>query len=160
MVSIPATSRRWAERMEALGFLPEVHVFPDGTRTAEDAALAIGCHVGAIVKSLVFLVDGVPTLALVPGDRRLDPGLLAAAAGGSKVTRAPLELVKEATGFAAGGTPPFGHDTPVTTFADEALHGEQEVWGACGTPTTVFPFSPRDLDHLTDVTWAPLSDAP
>lgn len=154
---VPSSTARWVERARGVGFEPDVHVFPEGTKTAAEAAAAIGCPVAAIVKSLVFEVDGSPALALVPGDRRLDTDLLAAAAGGVSVGRANLESVRAATGFVAGGTPPFGHDTDLTVFADEALRRHPVVWGACGTPTTVFPITLEDLDRLAQPTWASLS---
>lgn len=157
---IPSSAAKWVERARLVGFEPEVHVFPAGTKTAVDAAAAIGCAVAAIVKSLVFEVDGIPALALVPGDRRLDTDLMATAAGGAEVGRADLDSVRAATGFVAGGTPPFGHDTDLAVFADEALTRHSIVWGACGTPNTVFPISIADLDRLAGPTWAPLSRVP
>ncbi len=155
--SFPASTRRWVERARSLGFEPDVHVFADGTKTAAAAAHAIGCDVSAIVKSLVFDVDGTPTISLVPGDRRLDPTLLAAAAGGEGVHRSTIETVRRATGYVAGGTPPFGHATPIAVFADDALRRHDIVWGACGTPTTVFPISIADLDRLARPNWSTLS---
>lgn len=135
----------------------EVREFPEGTKTAADAAAAIGCEVAAIVKSLVFTVDGEPVLAFVPGDRRLDTDRLAEAAGGEKVERADLDTVREATGYAAGGTPPFGHARPLRVFADEALRRNDPVWAAAGTPTTVFAISLADLDRVAAPVWADLS---
>ncbi len=130
-----------------------MHVFPEGTKTAEEAANAIGCHVSAIVKSLVFMVGEEPVVALVPGDLRLDIDKLSAAAGGGEVRRASLEEVREATGFAAGGTPPFGHATELRVFADLALKRNDPVWAAAGTPTTVFPIALSDLDRLASPLW-------
>jgi Cys-tRNA(Pro) deacylase len=138
---------------ESVHFEPNVHVFPEGTKTADDAARAIGCDVSAIVKSLVFCVDDEPVVALVPGDLRLDTGKLASAAGGEKARRASLDEVREATGFAAGGTPPFGHARPLRVFADPALRRNDPVWAAAGTPTTVFPISLDDLHRLADPVW-------
>ena len=136
---------------------PDVHVFPEGTKTAQDAAHAVGCDVSAIVKSLVFKVDGDPVLALVPGDLRLDPGKLATVAGGDKVERASLDEVRSATGFAAGGTPPFGHANRLRVFADTALRRNSTVWAAAGTPTSVFPITVSDLDRLANPTWADIT---
>lgn len=150
MGEIPAASRRL---FASIDFDGDVHVFPEGTKTAEDAAAAIGCPVSAIVKSLVFTVDGVAVVALVPGDLRLDTKKLAAAAGGNRAARASLDEVREATGFAAGGTPPFGHAMPVRVFADPALRRNDPVWAAAGTPTTVFPISIADLDRLANPVW-------
>lgn len=141
----------------ALGLEIEVHEFPEGTKTAADAANAIGCDVSAIVKSLVFTVDDEPVIALVPGDRRLDTDKLSAVAGGGRVRRAPLDVVREATGFAAGGTPPIGHTRPLAVFADEGLRRNEVVWAAGGTPTTVFPITIGDLDRVVDPRWCELS---
>jgi prolyl-tRNA editing enzyme YbaK/EbsC (Cys-tRNA(Pro) deacylase) len=150
VAEIPAASRRL---IESVDFEVDVHVFPEGTKTAEDAAAAIGCPVSAIVKSLVFTVDAAPVVALVPGDLRLDTAKLAAAAGGTKAVRATLDEVRDATGFAAGGTPPFGHATEIRVFADPALKRNDPVWAAAGTPTTVFPISLADLDRLAAPVW-------
>lgn len=147
---VPEASRRV---FDSLDFEPDVHVFPEGTKTAEDAARAIGCHVSAIVKSLVFVVDDEPVVALVPGDLRLDTGKLAAAAGATSARRASLDEVRTATGFAAGGTPPFGHVKQLRVFADRSLRRNDPVWAAAGTPTTVFPVSLDDLDRLAAPTW-------
>ena len=132
-------------------------MFPEGTKTAEDAAAAIGCDVSAIVKSLVFTVDGEPVVALVPGDLRLDTVKLASAAGGTRAARADLDVVRDATGYAAGGTPPFGHATQLRVFADPALKRNDPVWAAAGTPTTVFPLSIVDLDRLAHPIWLDLT---
>jgi prolyl-tRNA editing enzyme YbaK/EbsC (Cys-tRNA(Pro) deacylase) len=135
----------------------DVSAFPEGTKTAADAAAAIGCEVAAIVKSLVFTVDGDPVLALLPGDLRLDTAALALAAGGEHADRASLETVREATGYAAGGTPPFGHARPLRVFADPALRRHDPVWAAGGTPSTVFPISIADLDRITSPVWVQIS---
>lgn len=139
----------------------EVRHFAEGTKTAEDAAAAIGCPVSAIVKSLVFVViageEEEPVVALVPGGLRLDTAKLADAAGADRSRRATLEEVREATGYAAGGTPPFGHTEPIRVFADPALRRNDPVWAAAGTPTTVFPISLNDLDRLASPIWADLT---
>lgn len=141
----------------SLGISLDVAEFPTGTKTAADAAAAVGCDPGAIVKSLVFVVDSEPVVALVPGDRRLDPTRLAAAAGGAVAERASLDLVREATGFVAGGTPPFGYLTPLRVFADPELRRYDPVWAAAGTPTTVFPLSPEVLARAASATWAEIA---
>lgn len=119
--------------------------FPDGTRTADDAARAVGVDVGQIVKSLAFLVDGRPVMALVSGRNRLDEARLAAAAGGTEVLRATAEAVRRSTGFAIGGVPPFGHAAAMPCFVDEDLLGYDVVWAAAGTPRHVFPVAPSEL---------------
>jgi prolyl-tRNA editing enzyme YbaK/EbsC (Cys-tRNA(Pro) deacylase) len=150
VAEIQAASRRL---FDGVDFDGDVHHFPEGTKTARDAAAAIGCPVSAIVKSLVFTVDGEAVAALVPGDLRLDTAKLAEAAGGANARRASLEQVRDATGFAAGGTPPFGHATKLRVFADPALKRNDPVWAAAGTPTTVFPISIADLDRLAQPVW-------
>lgn len=155
--SLPSATHRWLESCGDLGFAIEIHIYPAGTKTAVDAARAVGCQPSQIVKSLVFEVDGQPVLALVPGDRRLDTASLAQASGGRKARRASLDRVKESTGFAAGGTPPFGHPRPLRVFADQALRRHDRVWAAAGTPTTVFAISLADLDRIAGPRWYDLS---
>jgi prolyl-tRNA editing enzyme YbaK/EbsC (Cys-tRNA(Pro) deacylase) len=137
------------------GLVIEPRSFPEGTKTADDAARAIGVEVGQIVKSLVFVVDGRPTMALVAGDNRLDQARLAAAAGGKHVERPGAGAVRQATGFPIGGVPPIGHDLPV--FVDEGLFRFDEVWAAAGTWTDVFAVSPADLLRATGGQRAPLA---
>ena len=119
--------------------------FPDGTKTAIDAATAIGCDVGQIVKSLIFGVDGEVVLALVSGSNQLDESRLAAAAGGVRCSRVDADAVREATGFPIGGVPPFGHATDLRCFVDCDLLRYDEVWAAAGTWNDVFALSPSDL---------------
>lgn len=156
-MELPQASQRVVAAAAEAGLAIEVRVFPEGTKTAADAASAIGCDVAAIVKSLVFTVDGEPVVALVPGDRRLDTPTLARLAGGDSAERADLEVVRAATGFVAGGTPPFGHAAPIRVFADVALRRHDPVWAAAGTPTTVFPIAIVDLDRIVEPTWDELS---
>jgi Cys-tRNA(Pro) deacylase len=119
--------------------------FPEGTKTAADAAAAIGVTVGQIVKSLVFGVDGEIVMALVSGSNQLDEKKLALAAGGAKCARVDADAVREATGFPIGGVPPFGHSTQLRVFVDPDLLTYDEVWAAAGTWNDVFPIAPNDL---------------
>jgi prolyl-tRNA editing enzyme YbaK/EbsC (Cys-tRNA(Pro) deacylase) len=119
--------------------------FPDGTKTAADAAAAIGCDVAQIVKSLIFDVDGEVVLAYVSGANQLDESKLAAAAGGERCGRVDADVVRQATGFPIGGVPPFGHATELRVFIDPDLLGHDEVWAAAGTWHDVFPLAPDDL---------------
>ena len=139
-----------ADAARALGLEIDVRAFPQGTRTAEDAAAAVGCHVAQIVKSLVFVVDDQPVVALVGGADRLDEHKLAAAAGGSRARRADADEVRAATGYAVGGVPPFGHATPLRCFVDDALLAHDVVWAAAGTPTHVFASEPHALVAAAD----------
>lgn len=139
------------------GVVVEPREFPEGTRTAEDAARAIGVEVGQIVKSLAFLVDGRPVMALVSGSNRLDEARLADAAGGTEVLRAGAAAVREATGFAIGGVPPFGHASAMPAYVDEDLLHHEVVWAAAGTPRHVFPIQPGELVRASGGTVCRLS---
>lgn len=145
---VPAVSKaidRFLEAARVLGHPIEVRRFPEGTKTADDAARAIGCDVGQIVKSLVFIADDRPVLALTSGANRVDTEQLAALAGASSVRRASPEEARAATGFAVGGTPPFGHPERVRAFLDRDLLAHDELWAAAGTPDSVFRTTASEL---------------
>jgi prolyl-tRNA editing enzyme YbaK/EbsC (Cys-tRNA(Pro) deacylase) len=145
-VARPPAVQRFLEAAGALGLSPDVREFPQGTRTAADAARAIGCEVGQIVKSLVFVAGReTPFLALTSGPNRADTDRLSRLMAGAPVRQAAPEEVREATGFAIGGTPPFGHPQPLRAFCDRDLLAYREIWAAAGTPRSVFPISPADL---------------
>lgn len=126
----------------------EVRRFPEGTRTAEDAARAIGCQLGQIVKSLVFFAAGSPVVALISGSNRLDPARLARVAG-DPVAKADAESTRVTTGFAIGGVPPFGHLQDLPVFIDRDLLGHEVVWAAAGKPDSVFAITPDRLIELS-----------
>jgi prolyl-tRNA editing enzyme YbaK/EbsC (Cys-tRNA(Pro) deacylase) len=150
-----ATSRavRAVEEAARAAELPIVVVqHAETTRTAEDAAAAIGCDVAQIVKSLVFSVGaaggepGEAVLALVSGENQLDERRLARAAGaGGRAKRVEADMVRAVTGFAIGGVPPFGHTTRLRCFVDRDLLRYDVVWAAAGTPHAVFAVPPLDL---------------
>jgi len=142
---------RFEAWLSASGAGIAVKEFPEGTRTAVDAAQAVGCELGQIVKSLVFVAGGRPVVALVSGANRLDERRLAVVAG-EPVKKADAETARAATGFAIGGVPPFGHATEVPVFMDRDLLGYAEVWAAAGRPDSVFEISPRRLQELSDAT--------
>jgi Cys-tRNA(Pro) deacylase len=119
--------------------------FPEGTKTAADAAAAIGVSVGQIVKSLVFGVDSEIVMALVSGSNQLDEKKLAAAAGGAKCARVDADAVRDATGYPIGGVPPFGHSTQLRVFVDPDLLQYDEVWAAAGTWNDNFGAAPADI---------------
>ncbi len=137
----------YAERLRALGLDVEVREFPEGTHTAQDAADAIGCPVAAIVKSLVFTLDGEPLLALVSGANRVDTAALGARLGGT-LGKADARAVKEATGYSIGGVPPLAHARPLRTVVDEDLLALEVLWAAAGTASSVFAIDPADLVRL------------
>jgi len=126
-----------------------VRRFPEGTRTAQDAARAIGTTVERIVKSLVFTADGEVCVVLCSGASRVDEAKLAGALSATAVRRASADEAKSATGYAIGGVPPFAHATPVRILCDRGLLAYDEVWAACGLPDAVFPIAPADLVRLS-----------
>jgi prolyl-tRNA editing enzyme YbaK/EbsC (Cys-tRNA(Pro) deacylase) len=126
-----------------------VKAFPEGTRTATDAARAVGCDVGQIVKSLVFIAGGKPVVALVSGANRVDEQRLAAVAGGP-VSKADAEAARAATGYAIGGVPPFGHATEIAVYMDRDLLDHPVVWAAAGRPDSVFEIAPQRLRELSN----------
>ena len=136
---------RVIEAGRVLGLVVEPKRFPEGAKTAVDAANAIGCEVAQIVKSLVFGVDGEIVLAYVSGSNQLDERKLAAAAGGLMCQRVDADVVREATGYPIGGVPPIGHTTRLRVFIDPDLLQHEVVWAAAGTWHDVFPLAPGDL---------------
>ncbi|HEX2505111.1 MAG TPA: YbaK/EbsC family protein [Gaiellaceae bacterium] len=134
------TAQRLAERLRGAGLDVEVEELPESTRTAAEAAAAVGCDVGQIVKSLVFVAGGEPVLCLCAGDRRVDTAAL-----GGDVRQATPDEVRAATGFAIGGVPPLGPDTALRTVVDESLRRFETVWCAGGTPRAVFEARLADL---------------
>lgn len=136
---------RFVEAARQAGLEPEVHRFPAGTRTAADAASAVGCSLGQIVKSLVFMAGGQPVLVLTSGSNRVDEAAVAAVLGVPSLAKASADQVRETTGFAIGGTPPLGHPRELRTLMDKDLLGYDEIWAAAGTPDACFPVSPSAL---------------
>ena len=132
------TAARFQERLHELGLDVEVQVLPDSTRTAGEAAAAVGCEVGQIVKSLVFMRDGRPVIVLCAGDRRV-----AAERLGLRAARA--DEARAATGFSIGGIPPLAHDEPLETLIDESLRRFATVWCAAGTPHALFEADTESL---------------
>lgn len=150
MQALPKSAVRVREAAESLGLAIRITTMADSTRTAEDAAAACGCAVGQIVKSLVFRSagDDRPLLLLVSGKNRVDEKLVAKTIGCGLV-RPDARFVRDETGYAIGGIPPFGHDRPVDTFMDADLLGYDIVWAAAGTPHAVFSIDPAALRDAT-----------
>ena len=140
-----ANVQRVVDAAAALGLEVSPRTFPDGTRTAQEAADAIGVELGQIVKSLIFGVDGEIVLAYVSGANQLDETKLAEAAGGVMCQRVDADVVRSATGFPIGGVPPFGHATSLRIFIDPDLLQYDEVWAAAGTWHDVFGIEPHKL---------------
>jgi prolyl-tRNA editing enzyme YbaK/EbsC (Cys-tRNA(Pro) deacylase) len=130
------TAAKVQERLRARGLDVEVFVLPESTRTAAEAAAACECEVGQIVKSLVFIVEGQPTMVLCAGDRRV-----------TQIDGEPASAqeARDATGFSIGGVPPLGHDADLPTIVDESLRRFERVWCAAGTPNAVFEIGTDQL---------------
>lgn len=146
----PATAASALKVQAVLGPDYAVLEFDASTRTAAEAAAAIGCSVVAIAKSLVFRAEpsGRAVLAIVSGVDRVDERKLGALVG-ERIGRADPDFVRETTGFAIGGVPPLGHAATLLTFIDAGLDGFETVWAAAGTPNAVFRVTPTDLLRLT-----------
>ena len=152
-------SERVQHVLDAL--LPGTRVlrFSQSTKTAEEAASAVGCPVGAIVKSLLFLVDGEPLLVLVAGDRQVSDTKLAQhfGVGRKRVRMSDPPAVLEIAGFAVGGVPPIGHPRRLPVLIDTAVTRFEIVYAAAGTATTVFPVRPTELQRITGADMADLA---
>ncbi len=131
------------------GLLVEILEFPASTRTAADAARAVGTSVSQIVKSLVFVADGRPVLVLASGRNRVDVRKVAHLARAARVEKATAEAIRETTGFSIGGVPPLGHLTSLPVYLDETLLAHTVVYAAAGNPHAVFAIAPPDLARIT-----------
>jgi prolyl-tRNA editing enzyme YbaK/EbsC (Cys-tRNA(Pro) deacylase) len=147
--ALHANARAVVDAAAGLGLALEVREFPEGTRTAADAARAIGCQVDQIVKSLVFVADTDPVLVLTSGGNRVDVVKVGRERSAVVVRKADAGEVRAATGYAIGGTPPFGHARDLPVLVDRHLTGFEVVWAAAGTPRHVFPIAPADLLRAT-----------
>jgi len=144
------TAIKFQAQLKQLGLSGQVVEFEQTTRTAADAAAAIGCEVGQIVKSLIFQShpSGQAVLVLTSGSNRVSE-LLVERIVGEKLGKADADFVRTATGYAIGGVPPFGFKQLQHTYIDESLLGCEIIWAAAGTPNAVFPLKPADLQRLT-----------
>ncbi len=138
------------QTLKSLGFSDEIVIFPNSTRTAIEAAQAVGCSVGQIVKSLVFrgAQSQKPVLALVSGANRVNEKRLGSLVG-EAIEKADADFVRQHTGFAVGGVPPVAHVERLTTFIDRDLLQCDEIWAAAGSPHAVFRLTPDDLQSMT-----------
>jgi prolyl-tRNA editing enzyme YbaK/EbsC (Cys-tRNA(Pro) deacylase) len=156
-------SRRAAQGQEALdriGVSLRVVELPESTRTAGEAAAAVGCVVGQIAKSLVFRKhpSGQPVLVIARGDNRVDVDLLTQKLG-EKIEIADADYVRQATGFSIGGVPPVGHASEIETYIDEQLFEFEQIWAAAGTPHAVFSLTPDQLQAVTQGEVLPIASA-
>lgn len=147
---LSASARKVQEALDTYGLNLEVKELPASTRTAIEAAQAVGCDVGQIVKSLVFKTkrSGRPILILVSGKNRVDERKIESLLQ-EPLGKADADFVREQTGFAIGGVPPLGHIKKIITFIDRDLFLYNEVWAAAGTPHAVFRLSPEELKLIS-----------
>ena len=149
-MALKASARKVQETLSARGFANEVVELPSSTRTAAEAAAAVGCEVGQIVKSLVFRgrQSGRAVLVVASGSHRVDEAALCAVLG-EDIEKATADFVREQTGFAIGGVPPLGHAQELATIVDEELLRHERIWAAAGHPHAVFPLTPAELVAMT-----------
>lgn len=150
MSELSAAAARVAAALRGFGVTTEVVELPASTRSAAEAAQAIGCTVREIAKSIVFQGghSGLPYLVIASGDCRIDEQRLAALVA-EPIARAKPEFVREQLGFAIGGVPPLGHLRAVRSFVDESVLTLASVWAAAGTPHAVFNITPQELLRVT-----------
>ncbi len=140
---------RVQEALDSYGVAAKVVRLPGSTRTAPEAAQAVGCDVRAIAKSLLFLADGEPVLVICAGDRKVDTVRVGELVGASEVRMAPAEEVRRITGFAIGGVPPIGHVMPLRTLMDERLLELPLIYAAAGAHDALFPVQPELLLEIS-----------
>lgn len=160
MTALHPNAQRVASAAADAGLSIEVRQFPEGTRTAADAAAAIGCDVGAIAKSIVLMSDDGAVLVLTSGSNRVAYDKVAAALDVTGVRRADADEARAATGYPIGGTAPWGHPAPLRVLCDNDLLGYETVWAAAGTPDTVFAITPADLVRAAGAIVAEVADRP
>jgi prolyl-tRNA editing enzyme YbaK/EbsC (Cys-tRNA(Pro) deacylase) len=148
-ISLKPSVERVRQALRSMGLAPEVTEFSESTRTAAEAAVAIGTAVGQIAKSLVFIAGCEPVLVIASGSNRVDVEKLHRLLG-KKVIRPDAESVRRTTGFSIGGVPPVGHEKRLRTLVDEDLLNFTVVYAAAGSPNAVFAISPRELLRITE----------
>jgi prolyl-tRNA editing enzyme YbaK/EbsC (Cys-tRNA(Pro) deacylase) len=151
MSELSSSASRVQDALRAAGAEARVAELPASTRTAADAAKAVGCEVAQIAKSLIFrgTSSGEPILVIASGTNRVDESLVAAEAG-EAIGKADAEFVRRRTGYAIGGVPPLGHLEPIRTFIDEDLLKFERIWAAAGTPNAVFELWARELPRIAN----------
>ena len=147
---LSSSAQKVQDALSSLGLTLQVVELPDSTRTAVEAAQAIGCQVGQIVKSLVFKGkrSGRPVMVAASGPNRVDERKIEALIS-EPLGKADAEFVRQRTGFVIGGVPPVGHSEQLETFIDQDLMQYDEIWAAAGTPHAVFRLTPADLVRIT-----------
>lgn len=147
-----AAITRFRAELERRGGTGRIVVLPASVHTAQLAADALGCEVGAIANSLLFEADGEPLLLLTSGSHRVDTAKVATTLGIAQLKRAKPEFVRRHTGQVIGGVSPFDHPAPVRTHLDPVLRQYDEIWAAAGHPAAVFSSTYEELQQLTGAT--------
>jgi prolyl-tRNA editing enzyme YbaK/EbsC (Cys-tRNA(Pro) deacylase) len=147
---LSSSAQKVQDALQAIGLSLQVVELPDSTRTAVEAAQAIGCQVGQIVKSLVFKGkrSEQPILVIASGSNRVNEKAIETLIS-EPLGKADADFVRQRTGFVIGGVPPLGHNEALETFIDEDLFQYEEIWAAAGTPHAVFRLKPDDLPRMT-----------
>ena len=150
MTELSSSAQRVQDALDKLGLVLQVVELPNSTRTATDAAQAIGCTVAQIAKSLIFRTktSDRPVLVIASGVNRVNEKTIAAILG-EKIGKADADFVRQRTGVVIGGIPPMGHIEPIETYLDKDLMQYDEIWAAAGTPHAVFRLTPNDLERAT-----------
>ena len=146
----PTAEEFVAETEAQYGFTPAVESFDEGTKTAADAADAIGCDVAQIASSIVMVSDGEVVVVVTSGANHVDEDRIADELGAASVRMANPDEASQATGWSIGGVPPICHETDVPVLFDETLLDHETVWAAAGTPETVWPIDPERLREMAD----------
>ena len=149
---MPSGPERVQAALHEQGIDVQVVRLAESTRTAPEAAAAVGCEVGAIAKSLLFMVDGEPLLIICGGDRRVDPAKVGSLVGTESVKMASAEEVRQYTGYAIGGVPPVGHVTLLRKLMDERMLRWPVIYAAAGAHDALFPIEPRLLAEKSGAT--------
>jgi len=149
-MSLSASALKVQQALNAIGLLLEVVELPGSTRTAQEAAQAVGCQVGQIAKSIILqaLASHRPILVIASGPNRVNEKVIEELIG-ETIAKADADFVRQRTGFVIGGVPPIGHSEHLETFIDQDLLVYQEIWAAAGTPHAVFRLTPADLMRMT-----------
>ena len=147
--ALPSSAQKVQAALDAQGLSLQVVALPASTRTAAEAAAAVGCQVGQIAKSIVFRTgrSDRPVLVIASGSNRVNETKVAALLA-EPLGKADADFVRRRTGFVIGGVPPLGHAEPLETFVDEDLLQYEEIWAAAGTPHAVFRLTPGDLVQM------------
>jgi prolyl-tRNA editing enzyme YbaK/EbsC (Cys-tRNA(Pro) deacylase) len=147
---LSSSAQKVQDALDAFGMTLQVVELPASTRSAAEAAQAIGCQVGQIAKSLVFMGKKTdqPVLVIASGANRVNEKQIGELLG-EAITKADADFVRQQTGFVIGGVPPVGHAQPLNTFVDEDLLEYEVIWAAAGTPHAVFQLEPANLVRIT-----------